>query len=78
MTAAEYLHQVHETRRKHLQSLVDTFTSMREAANEIGCYSASYLSRLCTGKQAFNEDIARRIEDGFGLEFGALDRAIDN
>ncbi|MFC4518596.1 helix-turn-helix domain-containing protein [Cupriavidus pinatubonensis] len=77
MTAAEYLHQIHETRRRRLQSLVDTFQSMREAAQEIGCYSASHLSRLCSGKQAFNEEIARRIEDGFGLEFGALDRALE-
>lgn len=74
MTAAEYLHRVHETRRRRLQSLVDTFGSMREAAQEIGCYSPSYISRLCCGKQAFNEDIARNIEGSFGLEFGALDR----
>lgn len=74
MTATEYLHHVHETRRKRLQSLVGTFASMREAAREIGCYSQSYLSRLCCGKQAFNEDIARKIEGNFGLEFGALDR----
>lgn len=74
MTAAEYLHHVHETRRQRLQSLVGTFTSMREAAKEIGCYSASYLSRLCRAEEPFNERVARTIEGSFGLEFGALDK----
>ena len=73
MTATEYLRQLHETRSQRLKELVHTFDSTQEAAREIGCYSASYLSRLIAGKDPFNENVARKIEDSFGLAFGALD-----
>lgn len=78
MTAAEYLQTLHQTRSKRLQELCATFGSMREAAREIGCYTPSYLTRLCRGIDPFNERIARNIESSFGLEFGALDRALEN
>lgn len=72
MTAAEYLHTVHETRRKRLLELIATFETMGDASREIGL-SLSYVSRLCGGRHPFTESVARQIEGNFGLEFGALD-----
>ena len=77
MTAAEYLHQVRQTRSKRLAELMATFDNQYEAADEIGL-SQSYLNRLMHGHEPFGEKIARQIEHNFGLEFGALDRAMEN
>ncbi|NSX16921.1 hypothetical protein HTY52_22780 [Cupriavidus taiwanensis] len=76
MTAAEYLHHVQETRRKRLIDLVATFESQGEAVREIGL-SRQYVIGLMRGYRPFGERIARTIEGNFGLEFGALDRAME-
>lgn len=73
MTAQEYIETMHRIRSARLRDLMETFGNQYTAAEEIGL-SQSYLSRLCQGKEKFGEVVARKIEDNFGLEYGALDR----